>query len=140
MPTRFNWGNAMSNKISDDKRRICVALDASLLARVDGRAAAAGTTRVAVVSAALESYLAGVRPADAAAARLDAIDAKLDALAARAEASEASVRLAYQGVVDAVRSQPVQVAPQLAGSPDPAAGVGPARRGRLARIVEAWRG
>lgn len=134
------YGRDVTNRIADGKKQISLVLTDDLLRRVDGRAAADGTTRVAVVNAALESYLAGLRPADAAAARLDAIDAKLDALVARAEASDASARLAYQGIVDAVRSQPVQVAPQLAGSPDPAAGVGPARRGRLARIVEAWRG
>ncbi len=127
----------MSNKIAPNKRQISLVLTSELLDRVDGRAAAEGTTRVGVVGAALEAYLSGPGASEAAQARLDAIDAKLDALAARAEASEASARLAYRGIVDAVRAQPVQVAAQLPAEP---AGAGAPRPGRWARLREAWRG
>lgn len=126
----------MPNKIADGKRQISLVLTSDLLGRVDGRAAAEGTTRVGVVTAALEAYLSGPGAAEAAQARLAAIDAKLDALAARAEASDASAKLAYQSIVDAVRAQPVQVVPQLA-EPESAE----ARRpGLLARIAGALRG
>ncbi len=128
----------MPNKIADGKRQISLVLTSDLLGRVDGRAAAEGTTRVGVVTAALEAYLSGPGATEAAQARLDAIDAKLDALAARAEASDASAKLAYQSIVDAVRAQPVQVVPQLA---EPEAEPAEARRpGLLARIAGALRG
>ena len=127
------------NKIADGKKQISLVLTDDLLRRVDGRAAADGTTRVAVVSAAIDAYLSGARPADAASARLDAIDAKLDALAARADASDASAKLAYREIVEAMRSQPVQVVPQLAANDDGPASQG-GRHGRLSRLIDAWRG
>lgn len=101
----------MANQIADNKQRIHIALDKSLIAQIDGRAAADGSNRTAVIVDALTAYFDGGAAGDAAAAKLDAIAAKLDAM-------DAAQRLAVAGVLDAVKNQPIQVQQQQLPAPE----------------------
>lgn len=100
----------MANKISDDKKQIGLVLPIEMIKKLDARAALEGTSRTAVISAAVDAYL-GKSDASADSAKLDAIAARLDAM-------DAANRLAVAGVLDAVKNQPIAVQQQALSAPE----------------------
>lgn len=100
----------MANKISDDKKQIGLVLPIEMIKKLDARAALEGTSRTAVISAAVDAYL-GKSDASADSAKLDAIAARLDAM-------DAANRLAVAGVLDAVKNQPIAVQQQALPAPE----------------------
>lgn len=99
----------MANKISDDKKQIGLVLPIEMIKKLDARAALEGTSRTAVISAAVDAYL-GKSDASTDSAKLDAIAARLDAM-------DAANRLAVAGVLDAVKKQPIAVQQQALPAP-----------------------
>lgn len=91
----------MANQISKDKKQIGLVLPIETIKKLDARAALEGTSRTAVISAAVDAYL-GKSDASTDSAKLDAIAARLDAM-------DAANRLAVAGVLDAVKNQPIAV-------------------------------
>lgn len=100
----------MANKISNDKKQIGLVLPIEMIKKLDARAALEGTSRTAVISAAVDAYL-GKSDASADSAKLDAIAARLDAM-------DAANRLAVAGVLDAVKNQPIAVQQQALPAPE----------------------
>lgn len=100
----------MANKISNDKKQIGLVLPIEMIKKLDARAALEGTSRTAVISAAVDAYL-GKSDASADSAKLDAIAARLDAM-------DAANRLAVAGVLDAVKNQPIAVQQQELPAPE----------------------
>lgn len=100
----------MANKISDDKKQIGLVLPIEMIKKLDARAALEGTSRTAVISAAVDAYL-GKSDASADSAKLDAIAARLDAM-------DAANRLAVAGVLDAIKNQPIAVQQQELPAPE----------------------
>lgn len=100
----------MANKISNDKKQIGLVLPIEMIKKLDARAALEGTSRTAVISAAVDAYL-GKSAASADSAKLDAIAARLDAM-------DAANRLAVAGVLDAVKNQPIAVQQQALPAPE----------------------
>ena len=100
----------MANKISDDKKQIGLVLPIEMIKKLDARAALEGTSRTAVISAAVDAYL-GKSDASADSAKLDAIAARLDAM-------DAANRLAVAGVLDAIKNQPIAVQQQALPAPE----------------------
>lgn len=99
----------MANQIADNKQRVYLVLDKSLIAQIDGRAAADGSNRTAVIVEALTAYFDSGSAGDAAAVRLDAIAAKLDAIAS-AQGELKAQQLAQSTVIaDAIKNQPIAV-------------------------------
>ena len=98
----------MANKISNDKKQIGLVLPIEMIKKLDARAALEGTSRTAVISAAVDAYLGKSDSTDSA---------KLDAIAARLDAMDASNRLAVAGVLDAVKNQPIAVQQLPAAEP-----------------------
>lgn len=100
----------MANKISNDKKQIGLVLPIEMIKKLDARAALEGTSRTAVISAAVDAYL-GKSDASADSAKLDAIAARLDAM-------DAANRLAVAGVLDAIKNQPIAVQRQELPAPE----------------------
>lgn len=100
----------MANKISNDKKQIGLVLPIEMIKKLDARAALEGTSRTAVISAAVDAYL-GKSDASADSAKLDAIAARLDAM-------DAANRLAVAGVLDAIKNQPIAVQQQELPAPE----------------------
>ena len=100
----------MANKISNDKKQIGLVLPIEMIKKLDARAALEGTSRTAVISAAVDAYR-GKSDASADSAKLDAIAARLDAM-------DAANRLAVAGVLDAVKNQPIAVQQQELPAPE----------------------
>ena len=100
----------MANKISNDKKQIGLVLPIEMIKKLDTRAALEGTSRTAVISAAVDAYL-GKSDASADSAKLDAIAARLDAM-------DAANRLAVAGVLDAIKNQPIAVQQQALPAPE----------------------
>ena len=100
----------MANKISNDKKQIGLVLPIEMIKKLDARAALEGTSRTAVISAAVDAYL-GKSDASADLAKLDAIAARLDAM-------DAANRLAVAGVLDAIKNQPIAVQQQELPAPE----------------------
>lgn len=100
----------MANKISNDKKQIGLVLPIEMIKKLDARAALEGTSRTAVISAAVDAYL-GKSDASADSAKLDAIAARLDAM-------DAANRLAVAGVLDAVKNKPIAVQQQALPAPE----------------------
>ena len=100
----------MANKTSNDKKQIGLVLPIEMIKKLDARAALEGTSRTAVISAAVDAYL-GKSDASADSAKLDAIAARLDAM-------DAANRLAVAGVLDAVKNQPIAVQQQALPAPE----------------------
>mgnify|MGYP004468137215 FL=1 len=100
----------MANKISNDKKQIGLVLPIEMIKKLDARAALEGTSRTAVISAAVDAYL-GKSDASADSAKLDAIAARLDAM-------DAANRLAVAGVLDAIKNQPIAVQQQALPAPE----------------------
>lgn len=100
----------MANKISNDKKQIGLVLPIEMIKKLDARAALEGTSRTAVISAAVDAYL-GKSDASADSAKLDAIAARLDAM-------DAANRLAVAGVLDAIKNQPIAVQQQTLPAPE----------------------
>lgn len=116
----------MANKISNDKKQIGLVLPIEMIKKLDARAALEGTSRTAVISAAVDAYLGKSDSTDSA---------KLDAIAARLDAMDASNRLAVAGVLDAVKNQPIAV--QQRALPEPVGGSRkPGIVGRLAKALK----
>lgn len=108
----------MANQIADNKQRVYLVLDKSLIAQIDGRAAADGSNRTAVIVEALTAYFDSGSAGDAAAVRLDAIAAKLDAIAS-AQGELKAQQLAQSTVIaDAIKNQPIAVQQQALPAPD----------------------
>ena len=70
----------MANQISDSRQRVYLTLGNDLVAQIDGRAAAEGKTRTAVITEALEAYVSGDAQGDVALAKLETVIAKLDSI------------------------------------------------------------
>ena len=100
----------MANKISNDKKQIGLVLPIEMIKKLDARAALEGTSRTAVIYAAVDAYL-GKSDASADSAKLDAIAARLDAM-------DAANRLAVAGVLDAIKNQPIAVQQQELPAPE----------------------
>lgn len=108
----------MANQIADNKQRVYLVLDKSLIAQIDGRAAADGSNRTAVIVEALTAYFDSGSAGDAAAVRLDAIAAKLDAIAS-AQGELKAQQLAQSTVIaDAIKNQPIAVQQQALPAPE----------------------
>lgn len=108
----------MANQIADNKQRVYLVLDKSLIAQIDGRAAADGSNRTAVIVEALMAYFDSGSAGDAAAVRLDAIAAKLDAIAS-AQGELKAQQLAQSTVIaDAIKNQPIAVQQQALPAPE----------------------
>lgn len=108
----------MANQIADNKQRVYLVLDKSLIAQIDGRAAADGSNRTAVIVEALTAYFDSGSAGDAAAVRLDAIAAKLDAIAS-AQGELKAQQLAQSTVIaDAIKNQPIAVQQQVLPAPE----------------------
>lgn len=108
----------MANQIADNKQRVYLVLDKSLIAQIDGRAAADGSSRTAVIVEALTAYFDSGSAGDAAAVRLDAIAAKLDAIAS-AQGELKAQQLAQSTVIaDAIKNQPIAVQQQALPAPE----------------------
>lgn len=102
----------MANQIADNKQRVYLVLDKSLIAQIDGRAAADGSNRTAVIVEALTAYFDSGSAGDAAAVRLDAIAAKLDAIASAQGELKAQQLAQSTAIADAIKNQPIAVQQQ----------------------------
>lgn len=108
----------MANQIADNKQRVYLVLDKSLIAQIDGRAAADGSNRTAVIVEALTAYFDSGSAGDAAAVRLDAIAAKLDAIASAQGELKAQQLAQSTAIADAIKNQPIAVQQQALPAPE----------------------
>lgn len=108
----------MANQIADNKQRVYLVLDKSLIAQIDGRAAADGSNRTAVIVEALTAYFDSGSAGDAAAVRLDAIAAKLDAIASAQGELKAQQLAQSTAIADAIKNQPIAVQQQALPTPE----------------------
>lgn len=108
----------MANQIADNKQRVYLVLDKSLIAQIDGRAAADGSNRTAVIVEALTAYFDSGSAGDAAAVRLDAIAAKLDAIASAQGELKAQQLAQSTAIADAIKNQPIAVQQQALPVPE----------------------
>lgn len=108
----------MANQIADNKQRVYLVLDKSLIAQIDGRAAADGSNRTAVIVEALTAYFDSGSAGDAATVRLDAIAAKLDAIASAQGELKAQQLAQSTAIADAIKNQPIAVQQQALPTPE----------------------
>lgn len=129
----------MANKISDDKKQIGLVLPIEMIKKLDARAALEGTSRTAVISAAVDAYL-GKSDASTDSAKLDALIDQLAVKDAQLAKKDEQIAKLMETVADSTKA--VQGAQVLHHETAQALALESTEQklSRWQRLKRAWRG